>query len=374
VSKTTKTIDEFHMRAALALARRGLGIVWPNPAVGCVIVNDGRVVGRGWTQSRGRPHAETEALRRAGAAAAGATVYVTLEPCNHYGQTPPCAQALLDAGIARVVTALEDPDPRTSGGGHERLRNGGATVVTGVLRKEATAVNAGFLSRIRAGRPWTTLKTATTLDGKIAANGGASQWITGPEARARGHLLRAIHDGIMIGIGTALADAPLLTCRVPGMEDRSPVRIVVDSKLRLPLDSPLVKTARETPTWIVTASETSRCEAYRTRGVKIVQAPLDATGRIDLPAAFSALGEQGLTRLLVEGGGALAASLLHADLADGIAWFRADGIMGADGLSAIAGYGVTHPDQMARFSRVEYLTIGGDVMEILAKRQAYTEL
>ncbi len=368
MSKTTEPTDETYMRVALALARRGLGSVWPNPAVGCVIVSGGQIVGRGWTQSGGRPHAETEALIRAGAAASGACAYVTLEPCNHFGETPPCAQALLEASVLRVVTALEDPDPRTAGSGHKRLIDGGAEVVIGILRNEAVSVNAGFLSRVKTGRPVVSLKTATTLDGKIAAKGGASQWITGPEARARGHMLRATHDAIMIGVGTAIADAPSLTCRIAGMEDRSPVRIVVDSKLRLPVDSPLVRTAREVPTWLLTASDEA-CERYTERGVEIVRVDTDRAGLVDMQAGLLALGGRGLTRLLVEGGGALAASLLGADLIDRIYWFRAGGIMGADGVDAVAAYGVTDPNRMMQFKRTESLPVGDDVLETLDRRR-----
>lgn len=368
MSTTTDLNDEFHLRAALVLARRGLGRVWPNPAVGCIIVKGGNVVGRGWTQAGGRPHAETEALRRAGTAASGATAYVSLEPCNHFGKTPPCAQALLDAGVARVVTALEDPDPRTAGGGHERLRAGGVTVVTDVLRAEAVNVNAGFISRVLSGRPMVTLKTATTLDGKIAAQDGASQWITGPEARARGHLLRATHDAIMIGIGTALADDPSLTCRIAGLGDRSPLRIVVDSTLRLPLDSTLVETARETPTWIVTAADNAKGDAHAARGVEIIRVEGDAAGRVQMAAALQALGARGLTRLLVEGGGMLAAALMRADLVDRLAWFRAAAIMGGDGVSAVAPLGIANPDDMARYERVSTMPVGGDVMETYVRR------
>ena len=355
------------MRAALVLARRGLGVVWPNPAVGCVIVKDDRVVGRGWTQPGGRPHAETEALGRAGSAAAGATAYVTLEPCNHFGKTPPCTLALLDAGVARVVTAMEDPDPRTNGGGHAMLRSGGIEVHTGVLRDEAAALNAGFLSRVKTGRPLVTLKTATTLDGKIAAREGASRWITGPEARARGHMLRASHDAIMVGVGTAIADAPSLTCRIPGIEDRSPVRVVVDSQLRLPLESPLVATARKPPTWILTAADGDTRD-WTDRGVEIVRVAAGADGHVDMASGFDALGARGITRLLVEGGGALAASCLKADFVETVYWFRASGVMGADGIGAIAGYGIAVPDEMARFSRVDMLPVGEDVMEIYARR------
>ena len=355
------------MRAALVLARRGLGAVWPNPAVGCVIVKDDRVVGRGWTQPGGRPHAETEALGRAGSAAAGATAYVTLEPCNHFGKTPPCTLALLDAGVARVVTAMEDPDPRTDGGGHAKLRSGGIEVHTGVLRHEAAALNAGFLSRVKTGRPLVTLKTATTLDGKIAAREGASRWITGSEARARGHMLRASHDAILVGVGTAIADAPSLTCRIPGIEDRSPVRVVVDSQLRLPLESPLVATARKTPTWILTAAD-GDTQDWTDRGVEIVRVAAGADGRVDMASGLDALGARGITRLLVEGGGALAASCLKADFVETVYWFRASGVMGADGIGAVAAYGIAAPDEMARFSRVDMLPVGEDVMEIYARR------
>ncbi len=368
MSKTTEAADETYMRAALTLARRGLGSVWPNPAVGCIIVKGDCVVGRGWTQPGGRPHAETEALRRAGTAASGACAYVTLEPCNHVGETPPCAQALLDAGVARVVTAVEDPDPRTSGGGHARLQAGGVAVVKNVLRDAAVSLNAGFLSRVKKGRPAVTLKTATTLDGKIAAQGGASQWITGPEARARAQMLRATHDAIMVGVGTAVADAPSLTCRIPGLENRSPVRIVVDSQLRLPLDSPLVGTARDVPTWILTASGGDSGD-FLERGVEIVRVAPGADGRVDLTVGLQALGGRGLTRLLVEGGGALASSLLTASLINRIYWFRAGGIMGSDGIGAVAGYGVKDPGEMARFNRAALLPVGEDVMEILVPRQ-----
>jgi diaminohydroxyphosphoribosylaminopyrimidine deaminase/5-amino-6-(5-phosphoribosylamino)uracil reductase len=358
------------MRAALSLARRGLGWVWPNPAVGCVIVADGRVVGRGWTQPGGRPHAETEALGRAGARARGGCAYVTLEPCNHHGRTPPCSDALLNAGIARVVTALEDPDPRVSGGGHERLRAGGVAVQTDVLRPEAEYVNAGFLQRVRTGRPLVTLKAATTLDGRIAAANGASKWITGPEARARGHMLRATHDAIMVGIGTALADAPELTCRLAGMQDRSPVRIVVDSRLRLPLDSALVRTAGTVPTWIVTLPDAKNAEAFRGLGVEVIAAAAGPDGRPDMKAALRAIAERGITRLLVEGGGTLAAALVAGSLVDRIAWFRAPAIMGGDGLPAIAPIGMNAPADMPRFRRVDGFPVGDDILDLLERQDS----
>src|SRR5215475_2950035 len=244
--------DAGHMAAALDLARRGLGRVWPNPAVGCVLVRQGRVVGRGWTQPGGRPHAETEALHRAGAAAKGATAYVTLEPCSHHGRTPPCADALIAAGIARAVVAMEDPDPRVSGAGLARLREAGIKVDLGLGESEAGEINAGFFLRIRERRPLITLKLAMTLDGRIATRSGESRWITGEAARARAHLLRAQHDAVMVGSGTVLADDPLLNVRLPGLGRQSPLRIVLDGRMRLSLTSALVAGARETPTWLVT--------------------------------------------------------------------------------------------------------------------------
>ena len=255
------------MTAALGLARRGLGSVWPNPSVGCVLVRDGRVVGRGWTQPGGRPHGESEALRRAGELAQGATAYVSLEPCAHHGETPPCTDALIAAGVARVVIAAEDPDPRVEGRGMAQLRDAGIEVIEGICGDAARALNAGFLKRIVAGRPLFTLKTATSLDGRIATAGGESKWITGEAARRRAHGLRADHDAVMVGIGTALADDPALDCRLPGLAHRSPLRIVVDSHLRLPLEN---KLARH-PCWALTLAggDPGRRDALRERGVHV---------------------------------------------------------------------------------------------------------
>ncbi len=258
--------DAHFMALALRLAGRGLGRTWPNPAVGCVVVKEGRIVGRGWTQPGGRPHAEVEALRRAGDQALGATVYVSLEPCAHYGRTPPCTMALLHAGVRRVVAATQCPDRRVDGKGIAQLRQAGVEVTLGLMRTEAEALNAGFFLKERSGRPLVTLKLASSLDGRIATRTGASQWITGEEARAWAHWLRATHDAIMIGSGTALADDPSLTCRLPGLEDRSPVRIVLDGRLRLPATSRLALTANEVPTWLMTrraAGPPDRVEALR---------------------------------------------------------------------------------------------------------------
>lgn len=356
------------MRAALALARRGLGVVWPNPAVGCVLTRaDGRIVGRGWTQPGGRPHAETEALGRAGAAARGATAYVTLEPCSHQGGTPPCADALVAAKVARVVAAIADPDPRVAGAGLARLLDAGLEVACGVCADAAEAVNAGYLLRQRSGRPLVTLKTATTLDARIATRTGESQWITGEPARAYGHRLRATHDAVMVGVGTALADDPELTCRLPGLEDRSPVRIVVDSGLRLPLTARLIAGARATPTWIICRedSERRRVAALRDLGADVIELPSDESGYPAPETILQALGKRGLTRVLLEGGATLAAAFLRAGRVDRIAWLRSGGLIGGDGVPAVDGFGVDSLARMACFERVATKRLGADLLEIL---------
>jgi diaminohydroxyphosphoribosylaminopyrimidine deaminase/5-amino-6-(5-phosphoribosylamino)uracil reductase len=360
--------DRQHMNAALALARRGLGRVWPNPAVGCVIVRDGRVVGRGWTQPGGRPHAETEALARAGTLADGATLYTTLEPCSHHGKTPPCADAVAVAGIRRVVAAQEDPDPRVKGGGFARLREAGIAVESGLGGDAAAEINAGFLMRIAAGRPLVTLKLASTLDGKIAMASGESRWITGEAARRRAHLLRANHDAVMIGVGTAVADDPDLTCRLPGMADRHPVRIVVDPGLRLPLTARLVATAATVPTWIVTRAggDPMRHDGFRAAGVELIELPRSEEG-IDLADAAMALGKRGLTRVLVEGGAVLAAQFLRRDLVDRLAWFHAPAVIGADGIAAVAGLGREKLAEIPRFERLTVEPLGEDVLETLRR-------
>jgi len=356
------------MKAALTLARRALGQTAPNPAVGCVIVRDGRVVGRGWTQPGGRPHAETEALRRAGRLADGATLYVTLEPCGHHGATPPCADAIVAAGIARVVAAMEDPDPRVKGGGFARLRAAGIAVEIGPGAMAAAEINAGFLSRVATGRPLVTLKLASTLDGKIAMASGESRWITGAPARRRAHLLRARHDAVMIGIGTAIADDPDLTCRLPGIAGRNPLRIVIDPGLRLPLTSRLVVGAPERATSVITRAggDAARAEGLRAAGVELIELPGAADG-IDLAAVLQALGKRGLTRILVEGGARLAAGLLRRQLVDRLAWFHAPAAIGGDGIDAIAGLGPRRLAEIPRFERLTVEPVGEDVLETLRR-------
>ncbi len=362
------------MRAALAMARRGLGNVWPNPAVGCVLVQPdaagGRVVGRGWTQPGGRPHAEAEALARAGDAAAGAVAYVSLEPCNHRGRTPACARALAEAGVARVAMALEDPDPRVSGTGAAALRDAGLEVTAGLLEAEAAELNAGYLLRVRDGRPLVTVKVATTLDGRIATHAGDSRWITGEWARAWAHGLRARHDAVMVGVGTALADDPMLTCRLPGLPKRPTIRIVADSRLRLPLTSRLVAGAGETPFWLVTLAggDHSRKAAYRDCGVEIIEIEAGPEGRPEPAGVFAALAARGLTRVLVEGGGHVIAGLLRAGLVDRLEWFRAGIVIGGDGVPAAAAFGVDRLDQAPAFERVAVRRVGDDTLETYRRR------
>lgn len=320
------------MTHALALGRRGLGNVWPNPAVGCVIVAEGRVIGRGWTQPGGRPHGETLALAQAGTAAKGATAYVTLEPCAHYGKTPPCANALVASGIGRVVSAATDPDPRVAGKGHAILRAAGIEVTEGVMRDAAQQVNAGFLKRMIHGLPLVTLKLAMTLDGRIATHSGESRWITGPEARRTVHAMRLSHDAVMVGSGTALADDPDLTVRGMGTV-RQPVRIVLDNGLRHSPDSRLGASAQISPVWLVhsaVASEAAR-DAWRKAGAKLIEV---GEARIPIRDALRALAAEGLTRIFSEGGATIAAALLRESLVDEVAAFTAGRIIGAEGIAA----------------------------------------
>ena len=356
--------DLLHMRAALALARRGLGNAWPNPAVGCVLVKDGRVIGRGWTQPSGRPHAETEALRRAGNAARGATAYVTLEPCSHHGRTPPCCEALAGAGIARVVMAMRDPDPRVNGRGLAMLRGAGIVVEEGLLEAEARALNAGFFRRIQAGMPVVTLKLASTLDGRIATSTGESRWITGEAARREVHALRARHDAILVGSGTVLADDPDLTCRIPGMERVPMLRVVADARLRTPPAARLVQGAGVAPVLIITApGHPPAAQApFIAAGADIVTVPAHAAGGLDLPSLLRALGRRGVTRVLAEGGAGLAAALLRQGLVDRLVWFHAPAVMGGDGHPALEGLRLAALSAMPRFRRTAQRALGDDML------------
>ena len=353
------------MRAALALARRSLGRTWPNPAVGCVIVKDGMVIARGRTRDGGRPHAEVDALNQAGSAARGATVYVTLEPCSHHGKSPPCADALVSAGVAKVVSALQDPNPQVNGAGHERLRRAGITVEVGEGAQEAAEINAGFLMREVEGRPLFHLKIATSLDGRIATPSGESKWITGAAARVDGQRLRALHDGIVVGASTVAMDDPELTCRLPGLEAYSPIRIVLDSKARMSPGSKLALTANRTPVWLVCTPEAPAAarEALRAKGVQVIEVGSNVQGRVDVAAVAQELGRRKLTRILVEGGGEVASAFLGAGLIDRVTSYQAGLLLGADSRSAVGPLSLEKLGFAPRFRLVSSRLLAGDVVE-----------
>lgn len=354
--------DQRFMALAIALGARGLGRVWPNPAVGCVIVNGGRIVGRGWTQDGGRPHAETQALAQAGAAARGATAYVSLEPCAHHGKTPPCAEALVKAGVSRVVSAITDPDPRVAGRGHQILRGAGIAVTTGVLAREAEAAQTGFLTRVRDGRPMVTLKLATSFDGRIATASGESRWITGPEARRMVHAMRATHDAVMVGGGTARADDPALTVRGLGVT-RQPVRVVCARLLDLPTGGTLAQSVTEAPLWLLhgpTAPKAAR-EIWTRLGARLIEVA-EEDGALSPNALLRVLGAEGLTRVFCEGGGQFAAALLRAGLVDEIGHFSAGLALGADGRPALGPLALDALAGAPRFRLRDQCVVGADTV------------
>jgi diaminohydroxyphosphoribosylaminopyrimidine deaminase / 5-amino-6-(5-phosphoribosylamino)uracil reductase len=351
------------MAAALCLARRGLGRVAPNPAVGALIVKDGVIVGRGWTADGGRPHAETLALKAAGAAAKGATLYVTLEPCSHHGRTPPCADAIVAAGVARVVSALDDPDPRVRGQGHARLRAAGIDVRTGVLAEAAARHNLGHCLRVTQRRPMLSLKLAETADGYAANAPEAPRLrITGDIANAYVHMQRSLYDAILVGSGTALADDPLLSVRLPGLETAKPLRIALDSKLRMSLRSRLVLTARDYPTLIVTTEAASEQAAAQliAAGIDILRFAADADGRVDLHAALSALAARGLTRIFCEGGPRLAANLMQRGFVDDLVLLTGETSLKGQGIAALDWASRASLDDTARFRCVDDRLLGPD--------------
>jgi len=367
-SRESKAVDRRFMQLALTLGRRGQGRTWPNPAVGAVVVKDGVIVGRGWTQPGGRPHAEPEALRRAGEAARGATLYVTLEPCSHVGKSPPCADAIIAAGIARVVSAIEDPNPEVAGQGHARLRAAGISVEIGLGALEAAHDHAGHFNRVRDQRPHVILKLAVSSDDKIGAAGRKPVAISGEAAKARVHLLRAQCDAILVGIGTVLADDPLLTCRLPGMEPQSPVRVVLDRSLRIPGTSRLVHSARETPLWVMTSSLSEAPAAMKlgAAGAHVIRVATTATPPpgLDLAAVLHALSERGITRLLVEGGARVASSFVAASLVDEVWLLRGPDAVGTDGIAALDALPLTAITQSPAFNRSASETLQKDTLTI----------
>jgi diaminohydroxyphosphoribosylaminopyrimidine deaminase / 5-amino-6-(5-phosphoribosylamino)uracil reductase len=355
------------MRAALALARRGLGRTAENPAVGALVVRDGVIVGQGFTQDGGRPHAEPVALAEAGDLCRGATLYVTLEPCSHHGKTPPCAEAIVAAGIARVVSAIEDPDARVAGRGHAILRNAGIELTTGVCADEARRANLGHILRVTQGRPLVTLKLAETLDGYAAGDAHDPRLaITSAPANARTHVMRAMHGAIMVGIGTTRADDPLMTVRAAGLENRKPLRVVLDAKAALSPRSRLATSARETPALIL-AGEGADAAALVAQGVDVARVALDANGRIDLKSALKELASRKITRVFSEGGPRIGGQLIALGLADEVVLFTGPkpqgrgvpalevgirGILADTRRYALVEDRMLGPDRMRRYERV----------------------
>lgn len=356
--------DLHFMQQALRLAQRAVGQTRPNPLVGCVIVQDGRVVGKGYHHRAGEPHAEVLALRQAGQAAAGATVYVTLEPCSHHGRTPPCADALIQAGVGRVVAALSDPNPRVAGSGLQRLQAAGIAVTVGVCTEEAQRLNQPFITWITQGRPLVTLKMAASLDGKTATHTGESQWITGAMARHHVHRLRAQHDLVLVGIGTVLADNPRLNCRLRG--GRDPIRLVVDSTLKTPLQAAILTSSPSAELWIATtdqAPEARRMAWQAQKGVILLSCRTTAAGRVDLVDLLAQLGKREILSVLTEAGATLNGALLDAGLVDRLALFLAPQLIG--GLAApnmLAGTGVARLADTHHLTQLRVTTVGPDLL------------
>ncbi len=365
--------DQDHMTQALALARRGLGTTWPNPSVGCVVVSaEAEIVGRGTTAPGGRPHAEAIALEGAGTKASGSTVYVTLEPCAHQGRGPACTDEIIAAAPARVVIALADPDPRMAGSGIRRLREAGIEVVEGVRCAEATAVTLGHILRVTQGRPAVTLKLALGSDGRVpVGKGGAPTWVTGEEARAHAHLLRARADAILVGRGTVAADNPTLTCRLPGMDCRSPVRVVLDRRLRTPPKAKLFDDEM-VPVWIVCAADErdGNAEALQERGAEIIPVGIDSHGLPAIGDALAHLARRGITRVLAEGGPAVARALLDADLIDEAIIYQGATPAGEDGLLPFVESGLERIAFSKEFTETEQRRFGKDRMISLRRQRA----
>jgi diaminohydroxyphosphoribosylaminopyrimidine deaminase/5-amino-6-(5-phosphoribosylamino)uracil reductase len=357
--------DEYHMAQALALARRGLGTTWPNPSVGCVVVSaSGEIVGRGVTAPGGRPHAEAVALQRAGTAAEDATLYVTLEPCAHEGRGAACADSIAAIRPKRVVVAMNDPDPRTAGDGIARIRAAGIEVTEGVLHDEAHELTLGHVLRVTEGRPAVTLKLAIGSDGRVPrGEAGAPTWITGDLARAHAHLLRARSDAIMVGRGTIMADNPSLTCRLPGMDCRSPVRVILDGRLRTPADARLFEDEM-VPVWFICAADESEdnAAALQELGAEIIPVAIDSHGHPAIREALDQLAKRGITRVLVEGGPSVAHVMLDADLIDEAVIYQGSTAAGSDGLLPFVSEGLDRLTKSGDFAQIEERTFGPDRM------------
>jgi diaminohydroxyphosphoribosylaminopyrimidine deaminase / 5-amino-6-(5-phosphoribosylamino)uracil reductase len=355
-------LDARWMEHALRLGRRTLGATGANPAVGCVIVADRHLVGAGWTGQGGRPHAESGALAMAGEAARGATAYVTLEPCSHHGRTGPCADALVSAGLARVVTSLEDPDPRVAGRGHAALEAAGIAVETGLLADRARGDLAGYLSRNIKKRPHVVLKLAVSSDGKIAETPGAPTAITGEAARNWVHAVRAEADAILVGVSTVLADDPDLTCRLPGLTSRSPIRVISDSRASLPPDSRVARSAGTVPVWLLTLAGEAR--ELTGLGVELVACTPTDDGKVDLADGLRRLAGRGINRVLAEGGARMARALIEADLVDEVYLLSASKELGPGGLDALAGLPLSAITEAGRFRATDEEWLGDDRLSV----------
>ena len=356
--------DVRYMRIALALARRMLGATAPNPAVGAVIVDEatGEVIARGWTEAGGRPHAETQAIARAGERARGKTMYVTLEPCSHHGKTPPCAEAIVNAGLARVVVATDDPDSRVSGRGIALLVGAGIDVSLSVCAEEGRWVGLGHITRVQARRPLVTLKLAVSADGRIAAGTGAPTWVTGEDARARAHLLRAHADAILVGRQTIADDDPRLDCRLPGLSQRSPRRYVLDSQFRSPQTARIFTPNESGPSIILAARDAVRPPHVAEENVRRVAVTPD--GRLNLRHALRRIAEDGITRLLVEGGPATARACLDAGLVDEVMIFRGTQALGHAGLLPLVDRDLSELDDATHWRVTDQRRVGADGLTI----------
>jgi diaminohydroxyphosphoribosylaminopyrimidine deaminase/5-amino-6-(5-phosphoribosylamino)uracil reductase len=358
-------------REAIESALDGLGQASPNPLVGTVVVRDGEIVGRGAHRYADLKHAEVVALEQAGERARGATLYVNLEPCSHHGRTPPCVDALVAAGVARVVVSMQDPAPWVNGRGFELLRAAGIDVEVGVERDAAERLNERYLKFIRTNRPFVLLKAAASLDGRVATRTGASKWITGPEAREASQRLRRAYDAILVGVGTVVADDPELTYRGAEPKRAPLVRVVVDPRLRIPLASRLVATASETPVVVYTSEETGDASALTDRGVEVVALPRTSSGSLDLGRLLDDLGARRLHGLVVEGGPATAAAFVEARLVDKAVFYIAPKIVGGrDARSAVEGTGAASLDDALALERVEVGRLGDDIEVVGYPRSA----
>lgn len=365
--------DERYMALAISLGRRNLGQTSPNPSVGCVLVKNDAIVGRGYTAPGGRPHAETQALKQAGSLANGSTAYITLEPCSHAGKTPPCAQALVEAGVKRAVIATIDPDKRVNGKGISILEAAGIEVKVGVLAEQASLDHAGFFSSQSERRPWVTLKLAASIDGKIATSKGDSKWITGSSARYFVHHMRRKHDAIMVGSGTVISDDPSLNVRNLGTCIQ-PYRIVVSSNLEIPVKSNLTKTIHEQPVWIFHSNEVSdeRKRKWLDLGAQLFECKVDNFG-VSMKDIMHKISHKGITRLLCEGGGKLAASLIRSELVDELVTFHGGLNIGADGFSSIGELGICSLSQAKRWRLARTLSFDAEVLNVWYPTDKYIQ-